>query len=66
MSKTTTLNQLFKLSSKNKSVSRADSLARGSGDRNPSELVIASILNYSKALSIRDNNLLGKLELILN
>jgi len=51
MNKTTTLNNLVKLSTKNNL---------------PSEQTIANILNYSKALSVRKSNSVGFLEIVLN
>ena len=63
MSKTTTLNNLFKITASTKASQR---FFQGDDGLEPSALTIANILNYSKALSIRNNNLLGKIELVLN
>jgi hypothetical protein len=62
MSKTTTLNNLFKSSSATRSFNKTEENV----NMQPSVSVIANILNYSKALSIRSNDLLGQIEVVLN
>ncbi len=62
MSKTTTLKNLVKLSSQ----TNTQLTLNKDHDYEPSRLVVANILNYSKALSIRNTNLVGAIEMILN
>jgi hypothetical protein len=62
MSKTTTLKNLFKLSTE----TDVPAILANKGSCEPSEMVLANIINYSKVLSVRNSNLLGTVEVILN
>ena len=62
MSRTTTLKDLVKLNIKTSALA----ISNKKNKYGPSDMVIANILNYSKALSIRETNCLGAIEMILN
>ena len=63
MSKTFTLKNLVKLK-----INKTEPVCetRKESSYEPSAMVIANILNYSKALSIRKTNLLGAVDMVLN
>jgi len=65
MNKITTLNQFQEIQQEEKAL-QALLFEEYSDDCKPRQSTINNILNYSKALSVRKNEYLGQVEMVLN